>query len=1296
MAGCHLPIAQTPQENYMASAKVIPSSLSRRSLVKQLGLAPLLLRPSALSMLVGTQAFGQPASPMPEPSLELRYKPLYPAPSPLEDVLRLVQPGLDEFTTEVYAAQLETILETWAQSFEQGRLNGLWPALANPLEASPMVPGTGETLRDRNGISTYHHTYPAPQPGSPDAFIGSLERWIGAAAHVSSCEFQITAIDERAGTLDTSIRYSLTTEEQDGSRHQRVGLWQVRWISSHPQTPALTWQVARFEALSESRTVSRSGGFRDVTEAALGSNPSYAKQLCKGVDYWRTVLDGACGIDLYGNNGIAAGDYNNDGFDDLYVSQPAGLPNRLYRNRGDGTLEDVTEHAGVGVLDNTACALFADFRNSGLQDLLVVCGSGPLLFLNQGDGTFRRKSDAFRFIHPPQGTFTHAAVADYDRDGRLDIYFCLYSYYLGLDQYHYPAPYFDARNGPPNFLMHNEGEGTFTDRTEQAGMNTENNRYSFACSWCENEGEAPDLYVVNDFGRNNLYRNQGSGKFASISEQAHVQDVGAGMSAAWADYANTGRPGIYVANMWSAAGQRISHAAAFQPKASPAVRALYQHHALGNALYRNDGAGFTNVGEQANAEMGRWAWGSDFFDFDHDGYQDLYITNGYITAPRPAKAPAIDLGSFFWRQVVGRSPDDATPSLRYEHGWNALNELIRTDSSWSGHERNVLLANNGDGSFAELSGPLGLDFLEDGRSFALADLDGDGRLEIILKNRNGPQLRILHNDLSELGDVICFRLRGTVSNRDAIGTRITLHCGALTQTRSLQAGSGFLAQHTKELFFGLGKGNEAVHAEVRWPNGKVQQLHNLPRNNRVLLTEGEASPTMSPFTATSSAYTKPAPAVAQEDVIPTTLQTWLLAPLQAPDFTLPTAQGGTVSLSAQRGHPVLLHLWSSAAPGFTQQLRALDALSPVTLPVLGLNLDDPQVQVSMRLPAVGFPHLLATPEIAGIYNLIFRYLFDRRANLPLPSSFLIDAESNIVRVYQGPVRSADLLADLRELPAHSADRTKLALPFAGHLYQGSFQRNDFTYGVAMFQHGYLDQAAISFEQVIAARPTDAEAHYNLGTLNLRRNRLPAAREQLQQTLKLKPDYPEAWNNLGMMAAQQGQTEEAIANFKQCLALRPDYPTALLNLGNLYRHARSFADAATYLKRALTLQPDDPEAVYSLGMLFAQQAEFSNATEYLQKALVLRPDYPEASNNLGVLYVREGDNVRAEQQFLTARRLSPAYQTTYLNLARLYMTMGDRAKARQAITDLLQQDPASAAGKQALQALDGAAAGSHAP
>jgi Flp pilus assembly protein TadD/peroxiredoxin len=1272
----------------MAPPNRIFPVFSRRSFVQHLGVAPLVLRPSFFSALVLPSRPSADQADHPPLSRDLRFMPHYPVHSPLEDVLRLVEPGLDQYPTEQCASQLEALLFRWSHHMTAGDLNQLAAYFASSLQASSLHPVSEVKLRSGHGIEAFSRTFGPAQPLSPAGFTQHVEHWIGAGARVTRAEFQITALTTPSDpdkTLSSTLRYSLTLESPDRSREQRVGTWQVEWASAQNEPLGRDWKLSRLEATSELRTLVRGLGFADITSVALGGNPSYADQLLKGSDYWRTVLDGASGIDVYGNNGVAVGDFDNDGFDDLYVSQPAGLPNRLYRNRGDGTLEDVTEHAGVGVLDNTACALFADFRNVGLQDLLVVCGGGPLLFQNKGDGTFQLKPDAFHFAHPPQGTFTHAAVADYDRDGRLDIYFCLYSYYLGLDQYHYPAPYFDARSGPPNFLMKNQGDGTFVDQTAAAGLGAENDRYSFACAWCQTGQQGPDLYVVNDFGRNNLYRSKGDGTFAAVSAEAHVQDVGAGMSATWCDFENSSRPGIYAAAMWSAAGQRISHLPAFHSASSADVRRLYQQHACGNALYRGDGTTFTNISASAHAEMGRWAWGSDFFDFDQDGHADLYISNGYITAPQSNGAPADDLGSFFWRQVVGRSPDDATRSLAYEHGWNALNELIRTDRSWSGTERNVLLANNGDGSFAEVSGPLEMDFPEDGRSFALADLDGDGMLEVILKNRNGPQLRILHNRMSMLGDGISFRLQGTRSNRDAIGTVILLRCGSLVQTRSLQAGSGFLAQHTKDLFFGLGTGSETIQAEIRWPSGITQHLRNLPRNSRIAVLEGNDRFKAAPFAPTPAAYAMPAPSPPAES-IPSTIGTWLLDPLKAPAFTLPTAQGSAVSLPSLQGHPVLLHLWSTAAPAYEQQLRTLAGIPSGILKVLALNLDDEQQQATLHLQPASPSILLATPEIAGIYNIIFRYLFDRRANLPLPTSFLLDSSGMIVKVYQGTVLTQDLLTDVRILPATLADRMRLALPFPGIFHLASPARNDFTYGVAMFQHGYLDQAAASFQQVLAARPNDAEAHYNLGTLNLRRNDFTAAREQLQRTIKLKPDYPEAWNNLGMMDAQQGHLQEAIDHFNRSLALRPDYSTAMLNLGNLYRHESRFDEADKYLKRALALQPDDPEASYSLGMLFAQQSQFASAANYLRQAIALRPGYPEALNNLGVLYVREGDAASAEQQFLTCRRLSPRYEATYLNLARLYLNQGDRSKARLCLQDLLRIDPQSQPGKQALQAL----------
>src|SRR5207245_733045 len=160
------------------------------------------------------------------------------------------------------------------------------------------------------------------------------------------------------------------------------------------------------------------------------------------------------------------------------------------------------------------------------------------------------------------------AAADYDGDGLIDVYLCCYVYFQGEEQYRYPSPYHDARNGPPNFLFHNEGNLSFRDVTADSGMSQNNDRYSFAAAWCDYDGDGrPDLYVANDFGRNNLYRNIGGGKFRDVAHDAGVEDIGPGMSASWFDYDNDGRPDLYVSNMWSPAGLRLTAQKEFQPGA---------------------------------------------------------------------------------------------------------------------------------------------------------------------------------------------------------------------------------------------------------------------------------------------------------------------------------------------------------------------------------------------------------------------------------------------------------------------------------------------------------------------------------------------------------------------------------------------------------------------------------------------------------------------------------------------------------------------------------------------------------
>jgi tetratricopeptide (TPR) repeat protein len=1071
-------------------------------------------------------------------------------PNPYDSVLAHIEPGADEFPFEKEAQEIEH------------RLAAMLRGQALPL-------GNGFT-----GSSPLVARYRAVAEGVAEAefvsggdFASTLDQWIRSLGHIRRAHFLVLP--------DNLVRYEIAS---DGK--YRVGQWRQVWKDgalqeSHPVGEILVTAKERW--------------FEDITGYSFRGVNSFHEQLLKGNPWWRSRLDSAAGIDIYGNNGIAVGDIDNDGWDEIYVCQAGGLPNRLYKNRGDGTFSDVTHEAGVDVLDDCTSALFVDFRNSGHQDLVVLRGTGPLLFLNNGDGTFKHIPDAFHFRTAPQGSFTGMAAADYDRDGRVDLYLCCYVYFQSEDQYRYPVPYHDAENGPPNFLFRNRlsaSGGYFEDVTEETGLNHNNNRYSFAPAWCDFDGDGwPDLYVANDFGKSNLYRNR-DGKFRDEAAGAGVENIGPGMSAAWFDYDGDGRPDLYVSNMWTEAGQRIVNDAAFS--AGRDLKAAYRSHAKGNSLYRNLGDGrFVDTAGQEGVSMGRWAWSADGLDFDNDGTPEILITTGMLT-----NASEKDLNSFFWRQVVAKSPVIESPAPDYENGWNAINQLIRQDYSWCGHEPNVFYkrvpsANGEAGKFYDFSGVSGLDFADDSRAFAATDIDNDGNLDIVLKSRLAPQIRILHNHCGAAKRSIVLRLRGTKSNRDGIGARVEVN----GQVQYLNAGSGYLSQHSKQLHFGLGEAAEAG-VTITWPSGIKQQFGKLRAGFRYEMEEGAEQIKAIPFATRVTLPAVPVQPVNQ----PAFAATWLLEPVPLPD---------------QRKGPGFLLLTSTS-----------------------------RVAAPAQLPFEVVDVTRESPDLAAQYSIFRRYLFELRADLELPLLLLIDDRSRAHRIYAAMPLADALAADLKIL--QNGRGPELALAFQGRYYTAP-QRNYFKLGSAFYWAGYPDQAIPYLEEVVRRSPDNWKALFALGQIHYDGGRWKLALQNYQQALAVHPNHPGSLLGAGEVYAKLNDLPAAENLVRKAIQADPKNADAANQLGLIFVKQNRTADAKQWFEHAISIRRDHTGAINNLGVLYAESGQPNDAIAAFRYGIGIAPDDDELYLNLGRLYVQGGEREKAREimrQLLTRKPGDP--------------------------------------------------------
>lgn len=505
-------------------------------------------------------------------------------------------------------------------------------------------------------------------------------------------------------------------------------------------------------------------------------------------------------------SGAAWGDYNNDGWPDLYVVNQSGPLNLspaelaassahavLYRNNQDGSFTDVSEAAGVDWRGIGMAAAWGDYDNDGFLDLLVTSYGQNVLYHNNRDGTFADVTEAAR-LTTPDGFWAGAAWGDYDRDGYPDLYVCGYVRYAPLDSQQVSLQYdtempasLNPSSFPPkrNLLYHNEGDGTFREVAQQAGVMGDQGR-SLSASWCDFDDDGwPDLYVANDVSDNVFYRNNRDGTFHDLSHMALVADYRGAMGIATGDWDGDTDVDMFITH-WIAQENALYNNLKMQ------LDSL--NLSAENAVKFMDVADRFGLGQIALDYVG---FGTSFFDYNNDGRPDLFVADG--------------------------------------------STIQQSDRPWLLEPMQDLLFWNAgpDSGFYDVSRVSGTVFQQRyvGRGAAFADYDNDGDPDVFVVNNQGPG-QLLRNDGGNEQHWLEVSLEGRESNRFGLGARLRLVAAGEAQLRQINGQSSYLSQNDCRAHFGLGPHTRVDTLEVRWPSGKRQRFTDLPVDHRITLTEG--------------------------------------------------------------------------------------------------------------------------------------------------------------------------------------------------------------------------------------------------------------------------------------------------------------------------------------------------------------------------------------------------------------------------------------------------------------------------
>ena len=545
-------------------------------------------------------------------------------------------------------------------------------------------------------------------------------------------------------------------------------------------------------------TASTGKAFVDITDQAGVRHRHYKPILDKKLDCimpWMASVGASA----------AAADYDRDGDIDLYVTNSQmGKPNRLFRNNGNLTFTDVAAEAGVAGANqehgSSMDAVWGDYDNDGHLDLYVVKWGWNILYHANGDGTFTDVTDQAGV--GDRGNGNAAIWLDYNDDSYLDLY--IGNYFRNVDLWHLEdsrqmhEDFETARDAGANVLYRNNGDGTFTDVSKEQGVDDTGWTLDVGAADYDNDGDQ-DVVNANDFGQDRVYRVNADGTFTNVTDAAIGWDTHKGMNVEFGDYNNDGNLDLYVTNIWTK-----------------------EYVKEGNQLYRNMGDGtFSDISFEANVYDAGWCWAGRFWDYDNDGYLDIMVANGYISGNPEDE--------YFTKLALEVTKPGFDPV-------EAQNWPTMGDSTFSGYEPSRVWRNEGNEVFTEVAAKLGLADKHDGRGLAIADFDNDGDLDVYISNQ-GQESSFYRNDLGNRNNWLQVELTGTNCNRDAIGTRVTVVCGQLSQIRELDGGNGDHSQCPYRMHFGLGQCDKIDRLEIRWLTGYVERFEDLKPNQLLKYTE---------------------------------------------------------------------------------------------------------------------------------------------------------------------------------------------------------------------------------------------------------------------------------------------------------------------------------------------------------------------------------------------------------------------------------------------------------------------------